>query len=297
MREDLGPCPVCGASAPVQGVYKHRWRVCARCGNASREARDRVAADRLPAPLRRLLPASLSVDPGVLADLPGTYYPSPEARLAAYQREAEEVDAQLLAQGVATRGRVLDLCGGPGVVLARLGGPGSTLLEYSREALRYAREELAVDARFFDFQGEALPRIVSGPYDLLLCRYGLAWCLDLPRLASGMAEVAAPGALAVLLWVLPTRGGLLTSALEDYAPLRLWSEAHVGAVFAEAGWALDHRFEPCPPMPHWRPHRAGFRLFSLPWRLARGPLPRDPFQRHAGLVLRYARPSGEEPLA
>jgi len=288
MREDLGACPVCGASAPALGVYKHRWRVCAGCGNASREGRERLLADHLPEFLRRRLPASLRADPAVLVDLPGACFPDPAARLAACQREAEEVEHQLSAQGVRAGCRVLDLCGGPGVVLARIGGAGSTLLEYSRGALRYARETLHLDARFFDFHGAPLPLVAPGPYDLLLCRYGLGWCADLPRLARGMAEVAAPGAVAVLLFVLPTRGAMLTSALEDYAPRRLWDAGHVATTFALAGWRLDHRFEPCPPMPYWTPHRAGFRLLSLPWLLAPGPLSRDPTQRHAGLVLRYA---------
>lgn len=283
------PCPVCGAPAPLQPVYKHQWICCARCGNLSRLPRERLLVDLLPTTLRARLPAALRRDEATLANPEDVWFKSTETRQAAFEMEADSVVALLSRLEVPVQGSVLDLCGGPGHAAARLARRAQrvVLLEHGRIALAHARERLGLDARFFDFDGPPLPEVVDGAFDLILCRFALGWCEDLPKLATGLTACAAPDATLLLSLVAPTRAALLTTAVEDFAPWRFWSPAHLARVFAEAGWLLTRRFEPFPPMPFWAPRGPRYGLLSLPWALWPGPLDRDPRQRHAGLLLRY----------
>lgn len=283
------PCPICGAPAPSLLVYKHRWRACAACGNASREDRASLPLDRLPAPLRARLPVALRRG---ATPSEGAFFadpPSPEALAA----EADRFDQLLGRLEIQVEGDVLEIGGGPGAVAERLRRRGCrpTLLEHAEGALGFARERLGLDARPYDFAGAPLPAVAPGPYDWLICRFALGWCRDLPKLARGLAAVARPGARALLCFVLPTRGAALMSALEDHAPAVLWSAATVERVFAEAGFQLLRRFEPIPPLPFWAARGPRYRALSAPWALRPGPLPPDPLQRHAGLLLVYAGPT------
>lgn len=282
----MAPCPLCGAPARVQHTYKHEWACCARCGNASRQSRPQLPVDLLPARLSGLLPAALRRD---LRDTQDAWFSSLEEGTPPHEGEVGLVERLLAAYQLDTSGAILDVGGGPGLVAAHLqrGARRVVLLEHARGALAHARK-LGVDARSFDFDGPALETVVDGPFDLLLCRFALNWCVDLPRLARSLAALARPGAAALLCFTTPTRGAVLTSMLEDAAPRVLWSPPWVESVFGGAGWSVQARLEPIPPMPYTRPHGPGWRLFALPWGWLPGPLPRDLLQRHAGLVLTRA---------
>ncbi len=245
--------------------------------------------DVLPARLRARLPRALSWDQASLDDPQGAWFREIEARRPEREARAREDEARLLALGLPLEGAILDLGGGAGELAARLAVRAErlVLLEHMRPALENAREFLSLDARPFDFEGAPLPAVAPGPWDLILCRYALSWCRDLPRLLDGLSAVAAPGAALVLELVLPGRGAMLTSALEDHAPWSLWSPTWLARALGERGWLLTRRFTPYPPQNFWSARGPRFALFSLPWALWPGPLPRDLQQSHAGLVLRY----------
>lgn len=240
--------------------------------------------DALPAALQQRLPRSLGFDPAVLAEPDRALF---HDLLAG---DSEEVLARLDAAGVDRTGAILDVGGGPGHVAVALARAARrvVLTDFARHVIPFARG-MGVEAERFDFAGDPLSDVVVGLFDLILSRYGLNYAADLPKIARGLAAVAAPGATLLLDgFVVPTRGACLVSALEDAGPVSLWQPDHVARTFATAGWREVRRYEPDPPMPFWEPHRVGFREASLPWWLARGPLPRDPMQRHAGIAFRAA---------
>lgn len=254
-------CPHCAAPARRFRVLRHTWLTCTGCGSATRT--------------------------GHGADLADVYFRAPDPGTAS--RELAQIDAWLGGAGIAPRGALLDVGGGPGFAAAGLAKrPGVervVLLEYSTAARRHAAG-LGVDVRAFDFDGPAVPEVVQGPFDLVLLRYAAAWCADADRLAAGLAAVAAPGAQAVVTWALPTRGALWITAHERGAPAVLWSEARMEAAFARAGWEVAHRFEPAPPLRY--PHGALRGAVALPQTLRPNRLPLELRQVHAGRVFRLA---------
>lgn len=273
----MDACPHCRGPVAAYGVYKHRWWVCARCGAATRAARPALLADRLPSRLQARLPPRLR-----RAGAADPFFARPRADTGA--AELAEVEGLLRRVGIGAAGRILDVGGGPGFVAAGLGQRASVvLLEHSAAALTHARG-LGVDARAFSFEGPPVPEVAPGPFDLVLLRYAVSWCRDLPRLAAGLAAVCRPGARLVVTHVLPTRGACLGTALEDAAPAVLWSERALLEGLTAADWREEASFEPLPPLPFWAPHRRGYALASAPWALRPGPLPPDLHQRHAGRV-------------
>ncbi len=218
---------------------------------------------------------------------PSAFFGHPDPSTA--PREQAELAAWLGELGLTPRGAILDVGGGPGFAATALASrPGVervVLLEYSPTATAYARAR-GVEAYAFDFDGASLAVVVRGRFDVLMVRYSLAWCADLPRLAGQLREVAAPAAALVISWVLPTRGACLGSGHESSAPRVLWSEAQVDRIFATAGWAVERTFVPSPPLQAVR--GPWLRTLALPFALAPGPLPKDPLQRHAGRLFRLA---------
>lgn len=287
-------CPYCGGRRTPWTVYKHRWWVCGGCGNATSELRASLPHDWLPGPIVARLPARLRVDPAVVAD-PGlqwfvpAHYPSASAEGTPYAGEVEKVRSLLARFDLAATGAILDLSGGPGFVAQALGAGGArvVLTECVPHAVQFARERLGVDTRIFDYQGAPLETVVEGPFDLVMARYSLNHCLDPVRLAASLHHLTGPGAGVLVAGVLsPSRGACLTSALEDGPPRVLWDVGWLVGAFARGGWRLEAAFTTDPPMPYWRPRSPRYRVFSLPWELMPGPLPRDVHQHHPGMLFR-----------
>lgn len=285
LSQESPPCPHCGGPTRPQPVYKHRWDCCARCGCATRVHGAPAFARSLPRGLAARLPGRLRPGDG---DDPGIFFlgaAGTEAAARADQAEARRVEALLARLGVETDGAVLDIGGGRGAVVARLAGRArrAALTERAPELVA-AAARAGLEAVTLDFDRESLEERIKGHFDLILIRYSLGWCRDLPRLLAGLTAVSAPGARLLLAFVVASRGAALCSALEDAAPWALWSPDCLAASVGRAGWRLVTRFEPDPPLPFWRPHRRGFAALSLPWALRGGPLPRGWEQRQAGLL-------------
>ena len=290
-------CPHCGGPPAPLLVYKHRWWVCATCGNATSELRPDQPADRLPSWLAARLPPLLRVNPDAVADPARQWfvperYPTASAAGTPYQGEAEKVRRLLDHHGIAADGAVLDLSGGPGFVAQSLTTTAGRVVmtDFVPHVVAFARARLGVDARHYDYQGAPLPTVVEGPFDLILSRYSLNFCRDLPAFTRQLNAVAAPDAVLMVAGVISTsRGACLTSAVEDAPPLVLWNPSWFERVFAAAGWQVEARFETDPPMCCWAPRGPWYALFSLPWALRPGPLPPGVRQRQPGFAFRRGR--------
>jgi len=279
-------CPHCGGAVAAFGVYKHRWWTCLRCGCATREPRPLLPAERLPSFLSSRLPSALLRDPVVTAS-PGTAFFRGDDSASA-SREVADVRRWLSDAGVRPEGRVLDVGGGPGFVAADLMKDADVvLLEHSPHAIGAARSR-GIDARPFDFAGPPLRAVVEGSFNLVLVRYSLGWCRDLPRFFDDLAPIAAPGCALLLTFVTPSVGAFLGSALEDAAPAVLWEAAHLERVLQTHRWRIDRRFVPTPAMRLADAHGRAFRAFSVPWRIQPAGRSRDLRQHHLGFLAQRA---------
>ena len=285
----MHPCPDCGGPAACQPVYKHRWWWCAACRCAWRERRGRLPTDLLPIGLRERLPEVLSWDTALNTDPGAAFFRADYSAGAAgtpYADEAARLRALLDRLGVDATGAVLDVGGGPGFALAGLGARRAVLTDLAEHAVAHARGALGLEATRYDFDGPPLDAVAQGHFDLVMVRYAVNWALRLESLVESLINLTGPGAACLITFVLPTRGAILTSALEDAAPRRLWTAAAVEDAFTARGWAVAARFEPDPPMWYWTPRGPHAAIFGLPWALGPGPAGRDLRQLHAGLLLR-----------
>ena len=244
------PCPVCGSShATSLLTYKHEWRFCG-CGNAHRHRRPRFPAERLPSLLQRVIPGRarelLLVRPAVQegGDVEMyTYYREiaalGSARGTKWEGQLAALRAHLSRLGVELAGKaVLDLSGGPGFLVQELRDVAAraVVTEFHPAAVQAMRELLGVEATCFDFNRDRLSALFGAPFDVVLIRYAINFCLDLPRLAGELRAISRPGAVVYVSYVPPTLGCCLRWQWDDYTYLALYTPETMARAFSGAGF-------------------------------------------------------------
>ncbi|MGH9371973.1 MAG: class I SAM-dependent methyltransferase [Vicinamibacterales bacterium] len=250
-------CEVCGCrELSVLRTYKHDWIACADCGNLTRTLRDTYLASALvPERLgRAILPAKL-------ADF---FYPMNNVRRAAdnfyryyegsaalspgatkYRTETRDLLLELTARGIDLTGRsVLDISGGPGFLARDLAAIASHVVvtEFSPAAVSGMAQHLAVNAVKFDYNSDDLASVTSGPYDVVLVRYSINFCLDLQRFARSLRKILVPGGVVYVSFVAPTLGFLLRWQHDEYTVNRLYTTETMARSFVQEGFTLETRY-------------------------------------------------------
>jgi SAM-dependent methyltransferase len=237
-------------------TYKHDWIACADCGTLTRSLKRRYLASVLlpERAARAILPGKVvnqfypmqAVREG--ADAFYSYYQdtaasSPER--TKYRTETADLLAELKAVGIDLAGKsVLDVSGGPGFLARDLGAIASKVVvtEYSPEAVAGMIRHLGVTAVTFDYNSQDLGDAVGGPYDIVLARYSINFCLDLPRFARALRRVLVPGGRAYISFVAPTLGFLLRWQHDEYTVNRLYTSETMARSFVQEGFTLETRY-------------------------------------------------------
>lgn len=250
-------CQVCGSpELSVLRTYKHDWIACTDCGNLTRTLRPRYPASTLvPERLGR------AVLPGRLAAF---FYPVPQVREAPdqfyayyqdsaalepgatkYRTETRDLLTELAASGIHLAGRrVLDISGGPGFLARDLSSLASRVVvtEFSPAAVAGMVRHLGVNAVKFDYNADDLAEVAPGPHDVVLVRYSINFCFDLPRFARSLRRVVAPGGTVYVSFIAPTLGFLLRWQHDEYTVNRLYTTETMARSFVQEGFTLQVRY-------------------------------------------------------
>jgi demethylmenaquinone methyltransferase/2-methoxy-6-polyprenyl-1,4-benzoquinol methylase len=147
------------------------------------------------------------------------------------------------ARAAALAPRVLDACGGSGLVALQLARRGAqvTIADVSEGMLALARrrattEGLSVTAVRADLAGETAAGLPGAPFDAVTLAFGLRYVDDPAGLLRGLAATLRPGGAIVVLEAVVPRGGLPARLAGRYffdvAP-------RVGALLAGSGELYD----------------------------------------------------------
>jgi 2-polyprenyl-3-methyl-5-hydroxy-6-metoxy-1,4-benzoquinol methylase len=253
-----GPvCEVCGGrDLSVLRTYKHDWIACADCGNLTRTLRGRYLVPSV-------LPESIgrSIMPAKLADF---LYPMSAVRESSdnfysyyqdtatlapsqtkYRTETQDLLDELARQGIDLAGRsILDISGGPGFLARDLSTIARRIVvtEYSATAVEGMAQHLGVHAARFDYNTENVADVVKGPFDVVLIRYSINFCLDLPRFARSLRNIVTPDAIVYVSFVAPTLGFLLRWQHDEYTVNRLYTTETMARSFVQEGFVLQTRY-------------------------------------------------------
>lgn len=235
-RPDRTFCSI--SSTVLVRTYKHDWLVDLSSGNAYKLRRGpRWWSRFLPYPEFRTHEAILK-NPELTYD---AYYYSDEYAANASAEADIFVRELLQPHGIHLSGRrVLDISGGSGPFSHRLReayGADVTLTEFSRRAVEHARDRYALPAVSYDFQKDRLSERVQGPFDLVLFRAAIMFCLDLDDLASEVHRITSPGSYVIFQHVVvPTLGTILRTQFDEYTYLALYQPEHISERFGKAGF-------------------------------------------------------------
>jgi SAM-dependent methyltransferase len=232
----------CGPYIDIN-TYKRLWHLCPHCGSAHPTEKKFYPLSFLPF---KNFSHAKGQDAGTIYD----YMVSP-LTVEWDKGLVEPFVAKHLA-GIDLPGkRILDISGGNGTFLHELTKLGATgvLTEYNKGAAEYARREYPVLQTYsYDFNSERIEDIDKGPFDIVLLRAALMFCLDIPAFASSLRNVVKPGAYVIAHdCVVPTLGGLIRVQIDDYSYLRLRQPETIVAEFSEAGFVLTNRIDETDP--------------------------------------------------
>jgi SAM-dependent methyltransferase len=115
--------------------------------------------------------------------------------------------------------RILDISGGNGQVALQLKDNGASvvLTEVNECAIKYAKQELNIDAFFYDFQKNDIIKTVTGKFDIVMLRAAIMFCEDIDNFFNKINSILKPNGLMILQYcVVPTLGTFLRTQFDDY---------------------------------------------------------------------------------
>jgi SAM-dependent methyltransferase len=241
-------CPVCSTPSVLLTTYKSLWHECPACGCASREQRLRYPLEWLA---RALKPIATSPRTqfavSILGRKPGAdVYRQYAAAIDGFLRTGNRAPcwageyAKLKAK-IPMRGRLLDISGEPGFfgVDAKADGLEPTVTAFA-DNVPEAIRRLGVDSFEFDHNRHSLR---GGPFDTILSRYNIGFCLDVPKFFREVRNELAPGGTFIVQHSPYTKAIPVRWMFDDYTYLRAFSTEYLKAEAEKVGLKFVARFD------------------------------------------------------
>jgi ubiquinone/menaquinone biosynthesis C-methylase UbiE len=257
-------------------TYKHVWRSCNDCGNVFRERKGTYLIKRLPVAIQRRIPrlgyfladpAITGSDGSAIYDYMSTYE-APDA--TKYATEFVDFRRDVLDRfGIDVSAKtVLDVSGGPGFLAKQLGGVAKKVVmtEFNQPTVDFARERLGIPAFRFDFNADDISRLTDDVYDVVLIRYAINFCTDIPRFLASLKRLLHRDSVIFISYVMPSLGVCLRWQLDDYTYPVLYNPETMARLFAEAGFVATRRHEDGAYDYRWNRSLAQ-RLVAWPYRV------------------------------
>ncbi len=214
-------------------TYKRTWYLCEKCGTGFPVQKDKYIFQWAKTPELR----KQEQDEQSIYD----YFVRPDNIALSTSLVGEFIERYTKPYGVEFAGkRVLDVSGGNGHFAKGIEALGAsmTLTEINQRAIDYAREAHGFPVHEFNFNKHRLPAIDKGPWDIVMLRAAIMFCMDLDQLAADLAQVVAPGGLVIINHsVMPTLGVLLRVQLDEFSYFALRQPETI------IGYLMRHGFD------------------------------------------------------
>jgi ubiquinone/menaquinone biosynthesis C-methylase UbiE len=153
----------------------------------------------------------------------------------------------LIRYGIDVKGKsVLDISGGPGFFARDLGKIAGhvVMTEFNLPSVEFARSKLGVEAFLYDFNSHVISDCTSDRFDIVMIRYAINFCTDIPRFLHQLKKVLHPNALVLVCgFVLPSLGVCLQWQFDDYTYPILYNPETMEKLFAQAGFSIRNRYD------------------------------------------------------
>jgi ubiquinone/menaquinone biosynthesis C-methylase UbiE len=245
-------CPICSGTAfSCVRTYKHDWHQCDTCETVIRERRPHYPLDLTPirwlikhSILNRIYGATLLrvhevvAEENVFYDLYGEvaaagtkgtkWEPLAEMRMADFARQSIDIKGK----------SVLEISGGPGFLAQAMQKVARRVVvtEFSNSAAQGMAKYLGVEAVKFDYNSDRIDHCVTGPFDVVLIIYSIAFCNDVRGFLRSLKNVMHENTVIYVCHSPGTLGVMLRWQFDEYTHTRCWTEDALAACFAEIGY-------------------------------------------------------------
>jgi 2-polyprenyl-3-methyl-5-hydroxy-6-metoxy-1,4-benzoquinol methylase len=267
----LNECRLCTCQDLSQiNTYKHIWFSCDECGNIFRQQKKNYFLNCLPEALFKLIPKTKReiiincFKKKKTGEEFYNYYLHEEQKTTTkgtpWENELPKLTQELKSLNIDLQGKaILDLSGGPGFLAQELKDIARKVLvtEFSQGSVERMKKILNIDAIRFDYNTDDLSQITTEKFDIVLIRYSINFCLDIPQLLKQLKNITTDNAIIYVSFVLPTLGTCLRWQFDDYTYLVLYHPETIIRLFSEGGFTLMGRY------PHGSDHYLSGRLFKF----------------------------------
>jgi len=251
MTNSTSTCPMCHSyNVRSFNSYKHYCFACGDCNGVFHvKKQGRYLFEYIfPSSLaRKLLPekAFLRLFRGPEDYKPSSFYEVYKAECAnpndIRKSEVHELKDNLELVDVRFDNKaVLDISGGPGLVIKELNGVArrAVVTEYNEEATEAMGALLGVEAYKFDYITDSLDEIFQEKFDIVLLRSSIIFCDQLERLILSIDRILNEGGYVLVETITPTLGEVFWWQQMEYKFPVIYSQEFIEKVFYKHGYSL-----------------------------------------------------------
>ena len=121
---------------------------------------------------------------------------------------------------IKTEGKsILDLSGGNGVFVnefKKMGARSVAHTEFSRDAVRYAKENLKINSSLYDINSDTLKNLFEEKFDIIMLRGCIEFCDNFKQFSEQLVEISHKNTIVILTFINPTLGVALRTQFDQY---------------------------------------------------------------------------------
>ncbi|HEY5756700.1 MAG TPA: hypothetical protein VIU34_12805 [Steroidobacter sp.] len=162
-----------------------------------------------------------------------------------WANESGRVLAQLSSLGIETQGKkALDISGEPGFFGKDMSAICDiTVTAFADNVAQAMADHHKIAAVKYDYQSDQLTSIFKNGFDVAFNRYSIGFCIDLDSHLQDLSGVMTNGGIFYLTFSPASRAVCARWMFDDYTYLRQYTEKHVVAAAAKAGFKLLGQFD------------------------------------------------------
>jgi 2-polyprenyl-3-methyl-5-hydroxy-6-metoxy-1,4-benzoquinol methylase len=244
-------CPICkSVNVKKFNSYKHYCYSCGDCNSIYHEKKNgryfleyifpsKLASKILPQKaFLRLFHAPKDYKPSSFYDIYSAECQSPNA---IRRSEIDELKDNLALIDVTFQGKtILDISGGPGLVVKELGkiAKRAVVTEYNDSATDAMSKVLGIEAVKYSYLTDKLENIFDEKFDIVLIRSSIIFCDDLEKLIESVNSILEDGGIVFVETIIPTLGEVFWWQQMEFKFPRIYSQEYIEKLFYKYGFSL-----------------------------------------------------------